>query len=605
MTAGTTRLELLSPARDLACGIAAINHGADAVYIGAPKFGARAAAGNPLADIARLIAHAHEYWARVYITLNTILYDNELDEAERLVHQLYDAGADALIIQDMGLLELDLPPIPLFASTQAHNYDLERIRFLEQVGIQRVILARELTLKQVREIRAATSLELEFFVHGALCVSFSGQCYFSQAVKGRSANRGECAQMCRLPYSVVDARGTVLAQNQHVLSLKDLNLSDVLGELIDAGVTSFKIEGRLKDVAYVRNITSFYRAKLDALIDERPSCSRASSGRPLLSFAPDPSRTFSRGYTEYFLHGRKKGIVSVQTPKSLGQMVGAVHSVEGDSFTFRNAVDLHNGDGVCFFNENDELVGTNINQVEGTRIIPNSIVGIAPGTVLYRNHDHAFLQALKTDRAERTIMADMVFAETHDGFELRLVDEDGNAAFAQVVHPREPARKPEAMRETLRVQLTRLGDSIYQARGMTLETASGCFVPTKVLNKLRRDAVAALDLMRFRSYPRRTVQLERNEVPYPAASLDYSANVTNRKAEQFYRRHGVQQIEPGFELQKDHTGTLLMTTRHCLKYQFDLCKGIRGDSGALFLVSGTTRYKLEFDCERCVMKIVA
>ena len=328
-----TPLELLAPARDLECGLAAVNHGADAVYIGAPKFGARAAAGNSLEDIAMLITYAHKYWARVYITLNTILYDDELHEALNLIKRLYDAGADALIIQDMGLLELGLPPLPLFASTQTHNYDVEKIRFLERVGIQRVILARELSLRQIREIRQGTKIDLEFFVHGALCLSFSGLCYFSQVAKGRSANRGECAQMCRLPYTLTDGRGNVLAENQHVLSLKDLNLSAYLADLVDAGVTSFKIEGRLKETPYVKNITAFYRSKLDELIEGRDSFCCSSSGKTTFFFEADPEKTFSRGTTDYFIRGRSQEIVSLHTPKSVGKLIGSVESIDTESFT--------------------------------------------------------------------------------------------------------------------------------------------------------------------------------------------------------------------------------------------------------------------------------
>jgi collagenase-like PrtC family protease len=604
MSANRTPLELLAPARDAECGIAAINHGADAVYIGAPKFGARAAAGNPLKDIAELISYAHKYWARVYITLNTILYDNELEEARALIHELYDAGADALIIQDMGLLELDLPPIPLFASTQTHNYDIEKIRFLEQVGFQRVILARELSIDQVRDIRAATSLDLEFFVHGALCVSFSGQCYFSQAAMGRSANRGECAQMCRLSYTLTDSRGNVLANNQHVLSLRDLNLSEFLPELVSAGVTSFKIEGRLKDAAYVRNITSFYRRILDASIEGEPNLRRASSGTTSLFFQPDPERTFNRGYTDYFLHGRRPDIVSLHTPKSLGKAIGEVTAVSADSFTLDTTEVLRSGDGICFFDDQDQLTGTNINRVDGNHIVPNSLAGIAQGTMMYRNHDHAFLQFLKSDRSVRKIGVEVQFSETADGFQLRLIDEDGNEAAHRIAHVKDAAENPAAARATFEAQLTKLGGTAYGPTGFTSELTNIWFIPVKVLNQLRRDAVAALDAVRQNAFPRRTASIIPNDIPFPKTSLDFSANVVNAMADSFYRRHGVKHIEQGFELQDDLSGKVLMTTRHCLKYQFDLCRGKGSQDEELFLNDGTTKYKLEFDCGNCVMKVV-
>jgi collagenase-like PrtC family protease len=604
MTSEQSSLELLSPARDLECGLAAINHGADAVYVGAPKFGARSAAGNPLKDI-ELISYAHRYWARVYITLNTILYDSELEEARSMIYQLHDAGADALIIQDMGLLELDLPPIPLFASTQTHNYNLDRIQFLERVGIQRVILARELSLKQVSEIRKATTLDLEFFVHGALCVSFSGQCYFSQAAMGRSANRGECAQMCRLPYTLTDRRGNVLASNQHVLSLKDLNLSDYLSDLVDAGVTSFKIEGRLKEASYVKNITAFYRAKLDAVIEERNEFCHSSSGKTTFFFSPDPERTFNRGTTDYFIRGRRHELVSLRTPKSVGKLLGAVQIVGNGFFTLRTTEEIHNGDGICFFGEDDELMGININRVDEAQIFPNSLKGIEPGVVVYRNYDHEFVQLLKADSARRTIDIDFMLDESVDGFELSAVDEDGNEATHRIVHAKQPARKPDAAIETIKTQLSKLGDTIFNAKSVTIGFKQAFFLPVGVLNQLRRDCIAAVVAERTRNTPRQLKTVVPNTIPFPESRLDYSANVVNAKAVAFYRRHGVQEIEKGFELQNDSAGKILMTTRHCLKFQFDLCKGDKGSAEELFLSDGKTSYKLDFDCEQCVMKIVA
>jgi 23S rRNA 5-hydroxycytidine C2501 synthase len=605
LTSARTPLELLSPARDLECGLAAINHGADAVYIGAPKFGARAAAGNPLKDIAELISYAHRYWARVYITLNTILYDNELKEASSLIHQLRDAGADALIIQDMGLLEMDLPPIPLFASTQTHNYDIEKIQFLERVGIQRVILARELSLKQVSEIRKATSLDLEFFIHGALCVSFSGQCYLSQAAMGRSANRGECAQMCRLPYTLTDSRGNVLASNQHVLSLKDLNLSDYLADLIDAGVTSFKIEGRLKEPSYVKNITAFYRAKLDAVMEAREGLRPSSSGKITFFFIPDPERTFNRGATDYLIRGRKHGLVSLQTPKSVGKLLGTVQSVGNGFFVLPTSNELHNGDGICFFGENDELMGSKINRVEESRVFPNSMEGIEPGVVVYRNYDHEFGQLLAADSAQRTVDIDLTFDETPDGFQLLAVDEDRNQATHRLVHQKEIARKPIAARETIRTQLSKLGETIFNANSVTIVPKQVPFLPVGVLNQLRRNCIAFLEVERTRNIPRQVKTIVPNDFPYPHKRLDYSANIVNDKAVAFYTRHGVEEIEKGLELQTDASGKTLMTTRHCLKFQFDLCRGDKGGAEELFLSDGKTSYKLEFDCEQCVMKIVA
>lgn len=605
MSSVRTPLELLAPARDLECGVAAINHGADAVYIGAPKFGARAAAGNSLEDVAALISYAHKYWARVYITINTILYDNELEEARAIIQRLYDAGADALIIQDMGLLELDLPPLPLFASTQTHNYDVEKIRFLEQVGLQRVILARELSLKQIREIRQATTIDLEFFVHGALCVSFSGLCYFSQVAKGRSANRGECAQMCRLPYTLTDSRGNVLAENQHVLSLKDLNLSAYLADLVDAGVTSFKIEGRLKETSYVKNITAFYRSRLDELIEGRDSLCRSSSGKTTFFFEADPEKTFSRGSTDYFIRGRRPGIVSLHTPKSVGKIIGAVQSVDDGSFTLQAAGQLNNGDGICFFNDDDELTGVNINSVSGKKVVPNSMDGIQPGVVLYRNFDHEFMQQLKSETAARKIAVRLSFEENEKGFQLRAVDEDGNEVVQPIGHAKEKAKNAEAARATIRTQLSKFGKTDFTATEIVLGLDEVFFLPIGMLNQLRRDCIASLEAKRTQLRPRQSISIEPNSIPYPAQRLDYSANVVNEKAAQFYKRHGVREIEKGVELQNDASGKVLMTTRHCLKYQFDLCRGERGSAEELYLSDGRMKYKLEFDCDNCVMKIMS
>ncbi|HTY35603.1 MAG TPA: U32 family peptidase [Bacteroidota bacterium] len=605
MSQHSTAIELLAPARNLEGGLAAINYGADAVYIGAPRFGARAAAGNSLEDIAALISYAHKYWAKVYVTLNTVLYDHELEEARKLAHQLYERGADALIIQDMGLLELDLPPIPLFASTQTNNVDVAKIQFLEKVGLQRVILARELSLRQIQEIRKSTSVDLEFFVHGSLCVSFSGICYFSQAAQGRSANRGECAQMCRLPYTLTDARGNILAQNQHVLSLKDLDLSGYLAELIDAGISSFKIEGRLKETSYVKNVTAFYRSKLDALLEGDNALRRASSGKTIFHFEPDPERTFSRGKTDYFIRGRRPGIASLHTPKSVGKLIGTVMSVDTTSFVLDGHADLHNGDGICFFNTNDEFTGININGVEGTRVTPNSMRGIEPGTVLYRNLDLEFTKALKSDSSRRAIAVKFVFGETAAGFQLRATDEDGVEVIQTLEHPKEPARKSENAKSSILTQLSKLGETIFVSEEITIQTDPMFFLPVGVLNKLRRDCISALEAERERMRHRPTFALSANTEPFPSRQLDYTANVVNRMAAQFYRRHGVQEIEPGVELQSDAAGKALMTTKHCLKYQFDLCRGERGSAEELYLFDGRTNYRLEFDCDQCVMRVVS
>jgi putative protease len=598
------RIELLAPAKDLESGRAAINHGADAVYVGAPKFGARAAAGNSLNDIAKLIQYSHRYWAKVYVALNTILLDDELDEAQEIVRSLSEAGADALIIQDMGLLELDLPPIPLFASTQTHNYSLEKIQFLEKIGFQRVILARELSLKQLKEIRANTTVDLEFFIHGALCVSFSGQCYLSQATQGRSANRGACAQSCRLPYTLTESNGNILAKDKYLLSLKDLNLSEYLRDLIDAGISSFKIEGRLKDMNYVKNVTAFYRQRIDEILETDSSLSSASSGRTMLAFQPDPSRTFNRGFTDHFIQRRNKDILSFHTPKSVGACLGKAGKIRRDHFLLETTEALHNGDGICFFDQQEVLCGTHINTVEKNKIYPSELKGIEEGTMIYRNYDHQFAKTLQKSKTKRLINVKMQFEETESGFVLSIVDEDDVKVSVVQKVEKTPAKNLAAAEETVRRQLMKLGDSIFVSERLHIIWSQPYFIPVGICNELRREAIAQLEEKRMKRFPGHHASISPNSVPYPTTHLDYSANVANKKAELFYHRHGVEMIEPAFELQQSKRA-IVMTMKHCLRFQYGLCVG-QGitDAEPLFLQEAKNTYRLEFDCEACQMKIV-
>ncbi|NLH18093.1 MAG: U32 family peptidase, partial [Phycisphaerae bacterium] len=464
----STVIELLAPAKDPAVAAAAIRCGADAVYLGAPKFGARQAAGNSLDDIRRVIELAHPYQTRVYAALNTLLFDRELPDAERMIRELYAAGIDGLIIQDMGLLELDLPPLPLIASTQVDNATPEKVRFLESVGFSRVILARELSLEQIREIRRATSIELECFIHGALCVCASGKCSLSYALGGRSGNRGDCAQPCRRSYSLQDSDGKTLAENRFLLSIRDLNLSDHLEELIDAGVTSFKIEGRLKDTAYVANIVGFYRQKLDAILPAR-GLRKSSSGRVQLNFSPDPTKTFNRGFTDYGPVGGSHAFGAIDSPKSIGEYLGKVIGVEKGAFALDAAVELHNGDGLCFFDENRNLAGTVVNGVEGRSIRPRQIAGIRPNMAIYRNYDHAFTQQLEADPARRTIPVTLRLSDTAEGLALTIRDEEGNEATVEHKIKKSPAQKPDSARERLAEQLQKLGNTIFESVGCSID----------------------------------------------------------------------------------------------------------------------------------------
>lgn len=603
-----TTIELLSPAKNLDCGIEAINHGADAVYIGAAKFGARKAAGNNIQDIEILIKYAHKYYSKVYITINTILFDDELEGVKKIINQVYQAGADALIIQDMGLLELDLPPIPLHASTQTHNYYLDKIEFLQNVGFQRVILARELSLNQIKNIKRNTNIELEQFVHGALCVSFSGQCYFSQAVYGRSANRGVCAQACRLPYSLIDAKGNVLAKDKHLLSMKDLNNSAYLNELINAGVSTFKIEGRLKDVGYVKNITSYYRQKIDSLIETDNSIKKASSGKTKFYFNPVPEKTFSRGFTDYFLHERQKDIVSLNTPKAIGEFIGKVSFVDNDYFVINSKLELHNGDGICFLNKDDKLIGVNINNVVQNKIYPAEKINIKEKTIIYRNLDKEFTKKLNSNNtSQRKIDVEFIFEETDKGFCVRVKDEDDN--FAEYCYDCQKilSKNENNLNTNIKKQLSKTGNSIFSASKIEVKTDENYFIQISVLNNMRREVLTLLEKEREKNYKLQRVKFIKNDFPYPAKELDFNANISNIKADEFYKRHRVEKTKPAFELQKQVDGKTIMTTKHCLKYQFGLCPKINKNANIvepLYLVDKNNKYRLEFDCDNCVMKIV-
>ena len=439
------KIELLAPAKNLECGIAAIDHGADAVYIGAPRFGARAAAGNSLEDIAELVRYAHLYRVRIYVTLNTILKDEELPETERMIWDLYRAGVDALIVQDMGLPGLNLPPIPLHASTQMDNRHVEKVKFLADAGFRQVVLARELSLEQIRKIHEAVpQTSLEVFVHGALCVSYSGQCYVSQHCFGRSANRGECAQFCRLSFDMVDADGKMIVKDKHLLSLKDLNQSEELEKLLDAGASSLKIEGRLKDVTYVKNVTAYYRQRLDAIFKRRKEYIRASSGSVRLAFKPQLDKSFTRGFTNYFLFGRNKDIFSFDTPKSLGEEMGYVKEIRGNYIVVAGVKPFSNGDGICYLDERGKLKGLRINRVENNKLFPaGEMPRIKQRTVLYRNYDQEFEKLMQRKSAERKLGVDMSLKENNFGFTLTLTDEDDVSVSIALEKEKELARTPQ------------------------------------------------------------------------------------------------------------------------------------------------------------------
>ncbi len=602
------QIELLAPAKNLETGMAAINYGADAIYIGAPKFGARSAAGNTLEDIGELIKYAHKYWAKVFITMNTILYDNELKEAEELIHQLYKLGADALIVQDMGVLEMNLPPIELHASTQTHNYDLDRIKFLEQVGFKRIILARELSLEQIKEIRKNTTVELEYFIHGALCVSLSGQCYFSHAIGGRSANRGECSQACRMKYDLVDGEGKVIAKDKHLLSLKDLNLSGHMKELVESGICSLKIEGRLKDSSYLKNVTSYYRKELDDVFEKKNDFRKASSGTVKPDFEPDLEKTFNRGFTNYFFTGRIPEIANFHTPKSLGKEIGKIVAIRKDHFIIDTKFEIHNGDGLCFFNKNKLLKGIQVNGVKGKQVFPNEMNMLVEGAVLYRNNDHEFSKILKKDNSIRRISVELDLEFKENVLTIFATDEDGISASIQLSEEFELARNTEMAIGNFKTQLSKSGDSIYTINSIETNFSEAPFVQAKVLNELRRKVLYLLTENRMVAFQQPKTQSLISHPKYHSKNLTYMGNVVNCKAEDFYTKCGVEKIEKGFELQSNYKGKTLMTTKHCLRHEFGMCnKEFSTDKKAnqpLYLVDNKNRYKLEFHCQRCEMKII-
>ena len=619
----TNKLELLAPAKNLECGIAAIHHGADAVYIGAPRFGAREAAGNTIGDIGKLAEEARLFGAKTYVALNTILYDNELEEAGRIIRQVYEAGTDALIIQDFGLLEMDLPPIALHASTQVNNFTVGKIKFLEEVGFKRAVLARELSLEQIKEIADNTTIELEAFVHGSLCVSLSGQCFMSHSVGGRSANRGACAQPCRKKYTLKDASGKVIVRDKHLLSLKDLNRSKSIGELANAGVRSFKIEGRLKDIDYVKNITAYYRKVLDRFMEGNPVFLPASFGKTTHFFTPDPDKTFHRNATEYYLHGRKDPVAAMDSPKSSGEEIGEVTAITRDSFRISGSKQISNNDGLTFIGSNGESAGIKVNKAENGVVYPDRMNGVFVGAKIYRNSDHVFQMALERKSAERKIPVIITLVETQDGFSVRAVlvtardgapTRDAPTVFSLLI-PKIPANNPDKSRENILRQLAKSGDTPFVVTSIDTGSNEKYFFTAQQLNDLRRGLLDLLLSDRKRLPSIRTTQEQSvlikstdNYIPYPADDFHFENNISNRLALQFYRRHGVENPEMAVE-KRTVTGRLqVMTTKHCLKYELGYCPKFGGTtpsglSEPFVLNDGSNHFELEFDCRNCRMLV--
>ena len=603
------KIELLAPAKDLSTAIDAIDCGADAVYIGAGKFGARHSATNPIEDIARVAEYAHLYGVKVYATLNTLLFDDELEEAREQALALIKAGVDALIVQDMAYWQMNLP-IPLHASTQTNCVTPEKVKFLEDMGFARAILERSLSKNEIAKIRKATHIELEAFVHGAICVSQSGRCFFSRSTSERSGNRGECSQPCRLEYDLCNDKGEIIIKSKHLLSVRDLDLSARLGEMLDLGISSFKIEGRLKDRTYVRNIVSLYRRLLDKEIAKRDDVERSSVGRNAIEFEPNASRTFTRGAGEYLFDGKRRGVASFDTPKAMGERVGKILRVDRRGVVLDCKHDLATGDGVCFIS-NGALVGTNVVGIEGERIQLNRYDGVAVGVELFRNYNRLFSQAVERSRVKRTISVDLRLIFREDCIELIAIDETGIEQTVSIEYASEEVRDKAKGKEALRRQLSRTGDTMFEVRNIEIENIR--FAPMSVVAGLRREALEKLKMGRLAdyqfelhsaSYIDSTNRWERR-AQYPSKILTPQDNVTNHLAREFYTACGVEEIAEGLDCRATTEGEQVVISDYCIRREIGECLKERPRlKGELYLERGTKRYRLDFDCKACQMRII-
>lgn len=621
------RIELLSPAKDLEIGIAAINHGADAVYIGGPGFGAREKVGNSIEDVEKLCRYAAVYDAKVYVTLNTLLFDNELEQARKMAWDCWNAGVDALIVQDMAMLQMSgMPPIAMHASTQCHNVSAEKVKFLEDVGFSQVVLARELSIKEIKDIRSKTTVPLEFFVHGALCVCYSGQCYLSQVIGRRSANRGACAQPCRLPWNLEDENRHTFINNRCLLSLRDYNNSKNIEELIDAGISSFKIEGRLKDADYVKNTTAFYRREIDKIIERRSDLERSSRGISSPSFEPNLEKSFNRGFTDYFVHGRQKNIDAPFSPKSQGEYVGTIERVNGNKLIINSNAEFHNGDGLCFFDKNNELQGFNVNGVEAAPlsfrkkennllITPSRLFPmITPHLALYRNFDAAWQKSVEKSKKLRKDKISLRLTETEEGMGLYAIHQylDNQEIKVSLPFEKSIANNPEKARETILAKLSQWGDTKFDVEKVEIDFSQAYFIPSSVLGELKRQLVVKLEdalVLKHREarelFDNKCDTNRKADIEYPWQSLSYLGNVVNEESRKFYENHGVTMISDGLEKTMPSGDVVVMTTKHCVRYSNGMCsKEIGKPATSLYLSNEKGRFRLDFDCKNCCMKVV-
>lgn len=608
--AAPRKIELLAPAKNLACGLAAVNHGADAVYIGGPGFSARSAAVNSVEDIGRLVRHAHLFGAKVYVALNTIFGDRELERAVALCLRLYEVGVDALIIQDTGLLESELPPIALHSSTQMNNRTPERVKFWEDVGFEQVVLARELSLEKIREIRSKSSVLLEFFVHGALCVSYSGQCYISEVMAGRSANRGECAQFCRHRFDLKDSAGRILEKDKYLLSVKDLDLSSHLESLIDAGISSLKIEGRLKDENYVKNVTAYYRKALDEIIDGRADLLRASPSQCNFDFEPDPARTFNRSKTTYFIEKKRNIVGDVRSPKSRGKFIGTVTRIEKRSFVVDTVEKIANGDGLCFFSKQGALVGIRVNRVDGNNLFCKDDVTrlhLRVGMELYRNADISFARQLTRSEQCRAIDVALILSEATDGLLLTVKDTDGLESTTTLAAIGEEAKNSGAVEAVAGKQLKKSGGTVFNVLSVEVNLPSKLFYPAAVFNEIRRKSFVRHAEVRVNSFRAKPAQPRVDHGKWPETEVSYLDNIANNKALDFYKKHGVTHTDAAFVKAVNTPGASLMTTRYCIKAQLGSCREMKESrkdmQGSLILSDNNGEYALSFDCSKCEMRL--
>ena len=601
-TAKKRYIELLCPARDYRAAIAAIECGADALYIGAESFGARRGATNTTEDIARVVDYAHLFGVRVYVTLNTILYENELKRAEELARRLIEIGVDALIVQDMAYRQMNLP-VELHASTQVCNMTPEGAKFLEDSGFTRVILERALSLEEIKSIRKATTVDLECFIHGAICVGHSGRCYLSRSQSPRSGNRGECSQPCRLTYDLVTESGNVIIKGKHLLSVKDFDLSERIGELIDAGVMSFKIEGRLKDDNYVKNIVAYYRKKIDEALATRPHCAPLSSGHSEVEFTPDPKKSFTRDGGEYMYLGKRRGVASFDTPKAVGEYIGSVAVVGKRDLRIVSRTPLSAGDGLCFIAK-DGIIGTNINRVEGDKIEPNRIDGIKPGMEVYRNYDHRFSQSVERSRSRRTIGVECTLRLEESGIVATFTDEDGNSATVERNVALDRANNSAKMRAVAEEQMAKSGDSIFRVKAVEI-VGEEFFATAKLLAEIRREALAELASIRADVALPHDIRTDNGTAQYPLKRLTPQHNVVNSLARQFYYNHGVEHIVEGLDSWASTHGERVMESSYCIRREIGEClkQGSRL-KGPLYLEHGRHSYRLDFDCAKCVMSLI-